>query len=68
MAKQYNPSDQTVVYDGPKKVWREGNLVFKKDPDRLGQQWRGQMEKILEVLDSSSLERFLLRTAMPPVM
>ena len=60
MAPIYNLKDQRVDYEGlPRAVWREGDVVYKKDDLRLGPDWRKQMERILEVCPPPAWRGFI---------
>jgi len=60
MTKQFNSEDGTVKYeDANRKIWKEGDFVYKTDPERLTLSWRSKMEKILENWDIPVFEGFI---------
>lgn len=46
--RKYSPDTQSVEYPDGRRVWREGNLVYKVDPNRLGDEWQKKFSGILD--------------------
>lgn len=62
MTKIFNEKLEKVEYfdeDQSRALWRNGNLVYKTDSIRLGQEWQMKMQQIVNLWDIPGFKGFI---------
>lgn len=61
MTKIYNPAGQSITFqkNDSRVIWREGEVVYKRDPKRLDSKWKSRMEKVLSVWNLPAFKDFI---------